>query len=411
MAAAAESTRSRARRRLHSARSTLLLQHPFFATLALRLTLQEDVTCHSAWTDGSRLTYNPDYINTLNHEKLVGLTAHLVMHPACGHHLRRNGRQFERWNEACDQAINWLLENAGFTLPDALRQRDEFRGMNAEAIYALLSDEVDEKKDEEENEGDGQTAAKNDDREQKEQQQQEDAAGSTSEAGLPGEVRDAPQLDGEAVQKGEEEWEEALLSAASQAREMGELPQGVARMIDNLLYPKLPWRELLARFIERNARSDYTWMTPNRRYLHRGLYFPALLNSELQEIAVAIDTSGSIEPRELEQFAAELSAIMEQLPSRLHLFYCDADIQGYRQIERGDLPLTLAPAGGGGTDFRPVFARIEKEQLHPVCLIYLTDLESLHFPDPPPFPVLWVQCGGSCTEPPFGEHISLGQAV
>lgn len=404
-------------RSLQRARTSLLLKHPFFATLALRLPLREDRSCHSAWTDGSCIAYNPGYINVLSQEKLVGLVAHLVMHPACRHHLRRGKRDFKRWNEACDHAINWILEDAGFTLPDCLKPQQDFREMSAEAIYIALAGEEGEESTKEEEPDTSKSNSESEEQEEEEKQQQEESeqGGSEDEGGLPGEVRDSPSLELETEQHGDEEelWEEALLSAASQAREMGKLPDTIARLIEKRLYPQLPWAELLARFIERNARSDYTWMMPNRRYLHQGLYFPALLANELQQIVVAVDTSGSIEQRELNQFAAEISAIMEQFPSRLHLLYCDAAIQGYQQFERADLPISITAKGGGGTDFRPVFAKVESEAIDVACLIYLTDMECLHYPaEIPLYPVLWIQTkakGGVPAEPPFGEIILMNR--
>ncbi len=388
----------------------MLLRHPFFATLALRLRLQEDRSCHSAWTDGECFAYNPDYINSISHEKLVGLTAHLVMHPACGHHLRRNGRDFKRWNTACDYAINWILEDAGFDLPESLKHRQEFREMSAEAIYTELLGENSEESEQQDVPEEKEATAESDQNEEEQQQQADsDSYGQDSEAGVPGEVRDSPQLEVELRQDGtDSSWDEALLSAASHAREMGKLPEGVARLVDVRLYPQLPWAELLARFIERNARSDYTWMMPNRRYLHQDLFFPALLESELQQIVVAVDTSGSIEAEELNRFAVEITAIMEQFPSRLHLLYCDAAIQEYKQFEKNDLPVTIEPKGGGGTDFRPVFDKVKQEEIKAACLIYLTDMECLYYPaESPPYPVLWIQTGGKRTTPPFGEVICM----
>ncbi len=395
-------------RSLLRARTTLLLKHPFFATLALRLPLKEDRSCHSAWTDGSCFAYNPEYINALSQEKLVGLTAHLVMHPACRHHLRRGDRDFKRWNEACDHAINWILEDAGFTLPDALKPRRDFLEMSAESIYLALAGEEGEESTQEEEPDAAESSTESEEQEEQEQEEN-DSGDSEDENGLPGEVRDSPSLELEAEQDGEELlWEEALLSAASQARDMGKLPDGIARLVEDRLYPQLPWAELLARFIERNARTDYTWMMPNRRYLHQGLYFPSLLASELQQIVVAVDTSGSIEQEELNQFAAEISAIMEQFPSRLHLLYCDAAIQGYQQFERADLPISINPKGGGGTDFRPVFSKVTEEGIDVTCLIYLTDMECLQYPsEAPSYPVLWVQTGGKRVTPPFGELVRM----
>jgi len=72
----------------------------------------------------------------------------------------------------------------------------------------------------------------------------------------------------------------------------------------------------------------------------------------LGEIVVAVDTSGSIGKRELEQFAGEISAISEETqPEAIHVVYCDAAVQSTQEF-RASEPVRLEPKGGGGTDFR-----------------------------------------------------------
>ena len=403
------------------ARTSLILNHPFFASLALRLTLQEDTTCHTAWTDGKVFAYNPEYINILSQAKIEGLAAHLVMHPACNHHKRRQSRDPKMWNRACDYAINWILLDAGFTLPDAYLYLEEYRGRSAESVYQILQQGQGEKDSTEdgEQEADGQNSEQEEEEEQvKPEQSDSDSPDDSGEEeqqtpdgdpGLSGEIRDA--LDGDSGNdrpSTETDWDEAFIQAVHNAREIGKLPIGVACLIDKKINPKLNWQELLARFIERSARSDYSWLTPNRRYIHQGLYFPSLSNSELNRVVVGIDTSGSIAPDELSQFAAEISGIMEQYPASIHLIYCDIKVHDYKVFERSDLPVTINPKGGGGTDYRPVFQLIDREGLDPACLIYLTDMECISFPEfEPDYPVVWVKVGTNLREPPFGEVINL----
>jgi predicted metal-dependent peptidase len=72
------------------------------------------------------------------------------------------------------------------------------------------------------------------------------------------------------------------------------------------------------------------------------------------------------------------------------------------------LPLELTPEGGGGTDYRPVFEWVEQEGLDPACLVYLTDMECMHFPRcDPEYPVLWARVGGGGNTPPFGDMIDI----
>ncbi len=401
--------------RIKRARNALILKHPFFASLALRLKVQEDQHCRTAWTDGTVFAYNPSYVSLLSAETLEGLTAHVVMHLACNHHLRRQNRAHDDWNRACDYVINGLLLEAGFTLPEGYLYREDFAEQSAESVYAFLLAEKGESS-EEKGEGDEEPE---DGESNEEDQEQEGGSGSaeTSEEGeegggdpgMSGEVRDAEGGVGQG-EPGEQEmeWNDAVVRAALHARSMGQLPSGVERMINRRIRPQLPWQELLERFIDRSSRSDYSWIVPNRRYLHADIYLPSLKNCDLGHVVVAVDTSGSIQQDEMEMFAAEITSIFSRYPASVQLIYCDSLIQGRSWYERCDLPITITPRGGGGTDYRPVFAAVEREGTAPSCLIYLTDMECISYPQHEPnYPVLWVKTGTSPRRPPFGELIQM----
>jgi len=123
------------------------------------------------------------------------------------------------------------------------------------------------------------------------------------------------------------------------------------------------------------------------------------------EIVIAVDTSGSIGKRELEQFAGEISAISEEAqPEAIHVVYCDAAVQSAQEFRPSE-PVQLEPKGGGGTDFRPVFEWVGKNDIAPVCFIYLTDLCCDLYPEATEYPVLWVT--DSRRKAPFGETIRI----
>ncbi|MCB1829641.1 MAG: hypothetical protein KDI35_05755, partial [Gammaproteobacteria bacterium] len=56
------------------------------------------------------------------------------------------------------------------------------------------------------------------------------------------------------------QWQQRLAGAAQQAMQAGKLGGALARMIDHLLQPQLPWRMLLARYLTNSARDDYSYM-------------------------------------------------------------------------------------------------------------------------------------------------------
>lgn len=90
------------------ARAALVLDHPFFGSIALRLTLKPDPTCSDLWTDGRTLGFNPSYAAALSEAALIGAQAHEVMHLACAHHVRRE----ERDTAALEQGLRHCRQPA-----------------------------------------------------------------------------------------------------------------------------------------------------------------------------------------------------------------------------------------------------------------------------------------------------------
>lgn len=436
---------SRALDKMVKARAGLVLDHPFFATLALRLELREDPACATAWSDGRVLAFNPAYIEVQPLERVKGMQCHEVLHLACSHHTRRGDRDPRLWNRACDYAINYILHDAGLELPDGFLDDPAHRGRSADTIYESLLAEMDESR------GGAQSGAEQD----AEPEEDMDAAaggsrslggrdragsggapedsrsglrpahgsggqsagsGDNADPGQCGEVRDAPAQamgsasDGDGPDQ-EDEWRMAVAQAARVAREAGNMPSAMERLLASALEPRLGWRELLRRFVTESARNDFSWVRPNRRFIHAGLYLPGLDNPELARIAVAVDVSGSIGQEALESFAGELSCVLEEFDTELCVMTCDVNVTTSRRMTRQDLPLRLSASGGGGTDFRPPFELIEKEGEVPASLIYFTDMQCTRYPEEPGYPVLWVTAKEPESPPPFGEVVVMEQSL
>lgn len=363
------------------ARTGLVLDQPFFASLALRLRLKADETCETAWTDGRALGFNPAWIGGLPLDQVKGVLSHEVMHLACVHHIRRGPRDAKKWNQAGDYAINQILSDSKVALPPGHLINPSFSGMSADEIYSLIPDDP------------------------------QGSGGASDDPGGCGAVRDMTGPDGskpspaELAQE-EQNWKVAVAQAATQAKAMGEMPGGLSRLVEEILAPKVDWKEVLRRFVDQSAKNDYAWTRPNRRYLHSGLYLPSLYSETLPPIVIAVDTSGSIDNEQIEQFAAEMTAILREHRTTCNVLYCDTEIAGEETFSSDDLPLKLHPRGGGGTDFRPPFDWVEKQGITPACLIYLTDMCCQQFPDPPGYPVLWAKTEDYGAAP-FGEELTI----
>lgn len=389
------------------AKTQLVMEYPFFGCLALRLITRETREIPTLATDGVSLYYNPEYVDKMDMELVRSAIAHEVMHCALAHPLRRYNRDPMRWNLATDYAINPILKDSGFKLHESWLIDPEYFDMDADTIYNKLpepkviklsgcgmlhdhpmcgggmSDGDGDGKDKKKGKGGG----KDGDKDKK------------GPGGIGHHMSEAD------IRKAESEAKIVLAQAAAVAKMQGKLPASLERMVENIVNPKVDWRQKLRRFLEEISKNDYAWIRPNRKLIASGVYMPGLYSLEVGEVVIAIDTSGSISPKELDAFAAEVSSILESVtPKMIHVIYCDADIAGeVEHYDKFDLPLNLKARGGGGTDFRPPFDWVEKEQMLPKCLIYFTDMCCSSYPEEPHYPVMWMSTSESYRNPPFGE--------
>lgn len=359
------------------ARSRLILDNPFFGTLCLRLKAVEFEEETGA-TDGVHLFYNPKWFEKLTDMERIGFLAHEVMHVVFLHITRRDNRHATKWNVACDYAINNYLVAEGFILPKGGLVDAQYNDMTAEAVYSMLP-EPDKGWD-----------------------------NVSVDFGKCGGVMDHPGTDGTAGKAGaiEAGLTVAIHQAAEAAKAQGKLSANLESIVSDVTDPKVDWKQVLARFLRANNKSDFTWVRPNRRFIGSGLYLPSLHNPCLEEIVIAVDTSGSVSEEELTQFTTETSYILHELaPERVQFLQCDAEINEATEYTRESLPLKVSYKGRGGTRFSPVIDYVNEHHPNTAALVYLTDLGSDDFGDKPQYPVLWVTT--DMTFAPYGEVIKI----
>lgn len=459
-------TESPSHSKLVKARIQLLFSHPFFASLCLRLQfISRAIPTMS--TDGRAIYYGEKFVESLTPAELEGVLAHEAFHCALGHHCRRGTRTSDRWNEACDYAINPIILQNGLVLPADALIKKEFEGLSAEEIYARLAPEPSHGGGGQKPQPDGASGGSRPEAspqvpvadsqaggakkppgpkaagrrkpesapQQKPSNSQPDSSQSQTpnpdrtqqvssqmpnptpppqvqpRPGAIGEVMDAVDDDGDPASvaettEQEQHWAVAAEQAAQLAKSCGNAPLGIDRLLEEARESKKDWRSILREFVAATTPSDYRFCPPNRRYIHAGLYLPSIHREGTGRIVVAVDTSGSIGKEELKQFAGEISAISEEAqPEAIHVVYCDTAVQSTQEFAPSE-PIELEPKGHGGTNFRPVFEWVERNDVRPVCLIYLTDLACDKYPaTSPDYPVLWVT--DSRRIAPFGETLKI----
>lgn len=203
------------------------------------------------------------------------------------------------------------------------------------------------------------------------------------------------------------EWETAVAAGMNAAKAQGKLPGALERFLKDQLEPEVPWQEKIQAFFARKVGSgSYNWRRPDRNWIVRDIYLPGRSGFGAGNVAVAIDTSGSIGQPELDRFFAEMRGIMDEVrPKKLYVIWCDAMVHKVDEVEETSELGGLKPHGGGGTDFRPPFDWIEKHGVELDAMVYLTDGYG-SFPDrEPKYPVLWGDIAGS--KYPWGDVVSV----
>ena len=405
--------------KLAAARTRLILDKPFLGALVLRLPLvaADPKWCQGAMTNAKNLYYNEDYINALDIQQTQFVLAKQALHCALSHFARRQHRIKHRWDLACDYAVNPLLINDGLKAPPETLVDDGYEGMTAEEIYHYIGD-----LDNEDSELEKQSEDPPDDQDNPNQDgsDQQPSSGARDQEPQPssdsGEDDNSEKLDGLAPQPAaltpqeQEElsvqWQQRLAGAAQTAIQAGKLGGSMARMVDFMLQPKLPWRMLLARYMTASARDDYSYSRPSSR---RGdpAIFPSMRSAQIN-IAVGIDISGSVNDKDMNEFMSEVDAIKANMRARITILPCDAALaEGapfvFEPWDEIKLPNELK--GGGGTDFCPVFDWLDLQDQQPDLLVYFTDCQG-DFPDmEPSYPVIWLVKGKSSA--PWGQRVQL----
>lgn len=153
------------------------------------------------------------------------------------------------------------------------------------------------------------------------------------------------------------------------SKDYGNLPGGVRQYLDLLvesLKPKVNWRRIVRLFAASSNRTflKNTIRRPSKRYGTT----PGIKVKRKQKILVAIDTSGSVQTDELNEFFNEIYYIWRQ-GSEVLVVECDVKIHRHYQF-KGTLPKMVL--GRGGTDFNAPL-QFANEEYNPDAIFYFTD--------------------------------------
>ena len=348
--------------RFNDAVSILLLSHPFFGNLLLKMRHAPDDQIPTLYVSRSELHYNPDFMDTLTEDEAVFVVAHEVMHqawmhlPRLQHYLDTgvgpDGKPLDPqlYNQALDYPMNHALVvgKVGRPMPkekfplclDAKRFPES---MTPEEVYCILK---------------------------------EDQKNGRSDAGQkPLDIHDgAASEDG----TGDPITAADVLQAAEIHKAIkGSYPAGLERLIGKIRKPdRSPWA-ILRKFVTSNLPgADRTsWRRLQRRMIVRGVGMPGPVADGAGIVGIVGDTSGSIGEEMLNLFASHMAAIIDDArPKEIRIYWTDTRVNQVDVVKASsDLRrvFTHPIKGGGGTDMPKGVAAAVEDKCN--VIVVLTD--------------------------------------
>ena len=346
-----------AEERITQSRVRLLLTKPFFGQLAVRLKIEDASSwIPTAATCGRKFMFNREFVDSLSDDMLDFLVGHEVLHCVFDHMQARGEREPQLYNAAADYNINMTLVEQNIGKPiseDKLGGGKicldwKYQGWNSYEIYDDLFENRKDAKGMDVHLEDG------------------------TDTGEDKDGKSAPSMTEAEKKELADEIKQATIQAAQSAGQG--VPEAIKRMINELIAPKMDWRDVLRTQLESSIKADFTFMRPSKR--SGDVLFPGMNKDELLNIAVALDTSGSISQTMLRDFLSEVQGIMDQYQAyKVHIFQFDTGVYGVDEFTSDD-GRTMADyelKGGGGTDFDVVFNYMEQYNIEPDQLVMFTD--------------------------------------
>ena len=377
--------------RVYTSRMRILCEYGFYGILLTHMRFSIDEGCDTAYTDGERIAFSPDFIDQLSDPEIDFVLMHEILHVALQHCFRTGDRDPQTFNIACDIVVNSNIKHSRGDKDSAITLRrygtamhltpdgDEGYEYTAEEVYEMLVDHCKKHN----------VAVNPDagfDEHDKWGKPRAGAGATNNEDGYLSDL-----------------WGQRVMDAAKAAEAMdavngrGTVPAGVDRLIGELTNPTVDWRTVLADFVSEEI-TDYSFFPPDRRFSDSDFFLPDLNDKEdrAENILFMVDTSGSMSNEMIAEVYSEIKGAIDQFGGKLTgwLGFFDAKAYAAKPFDSVSDLLAIRPKGGGGTDFQVIFDYVRKETLDstPAAIVILTDG---YCPFPPEsesmgIPVLWI---------------------
>lgn len=415
-------------KRLLLSRMRILYNHGFYGLLLMHMIYAVSEEIETACTDGVRITFGIDFLDSLSDSELDFVMMHEILHVVLQHCFRGDVEDPEAYNIAADIVVNSniMLENgmkaSSITLskygiamhvaPDG-KEGHEY---TAEQVYAMLPKNLNKK-------GNNKSPGSADGRAKKGNNKSPGSAVGRAKKEISKEQHQPVRVWDDHSQWGKYEEDDTLhdvwlkrFEDAAEAIEIrdpsnarGLLPAFAERILKELKKSQTDWRTILNDFVQEEV-VDYSFAPPDRRFDDSPFFLPDFNGKEdrVEDILFMIDTSGSMSDDMIAAAYSEVKGAIDQFNGKLKgwLGFFDAAIIKPQPFSDENEFKIIKPAGGGGTDFQIIFEYVfhHMSDKLPASIIILSDGDA-------PFPleklaggipVLWL-LNNEEVNPPWGK--------
>jgi predicted metal-dependent peptidase len=353
------------------------LAHALYALVPVAEPAVPRITCDERW----RVYVNPDWLTTTDVPDVARELAHVTWHLLLEHADRARDQHVDAttsraWTEASDATVAHTLGHDGLCpsdLPSAV-DLELPPGRSAEEYFAVIARM--------------QVPTDPDPR-----ALPPDAGCGSAVDGVRREHELPPDVDvGEVLPEDARDIRRRVAIdyvEHQERRGRGDTPGDAWRWATQILQPKVRWEPLLAGAVRRaagwaNGRTDHTYSRPSRRQSTTPRILLPGLRRPVPQVAVVVDTSGSVDDVLLGRALGEVDGALRGLgvaDSSVCVYSCDAAVHQVQRVRRArDARL----AGGGGTDMRVGIRAAAGQRPRPDLIVVFTDGDTPWPRTPPP---------------------------
>jgi predicted metal-dependent peptidase len=386
--------------KLQAARLRLATERPYMSAALYNLVPVERPGLGTLAVDKWwRLYYDPEAVATWDVIHLAGVLYHEIAHLLRAHHERFEHAEKTTANVSTDIEINDDIRDEGVQLPEGALYPEAFNlpaGLLAEEYYAKLTQGQQSQQGQQGQQGQQSQQGGNSAEGSADGQQGQNAAAKADGNGKP--VPTCGRC-GSCAHGHQEPWElsspessgvpgvseaeaevirrqvaHEIVRIAAQSKERGSVPAHWRRWAEEKLRPKVDWRRQLRAAVRAalatvSGAADYSYRKLPRRRLPN-IVTPGLVQP-VPNVAVILDTSGSMDDKNVSQALAELKGVLKAIgATSVTVLVVDAAVH---TVQRVFDPRQVKLVGGGGTDMRVGIDAALKLRPRPHVIIVLTD--------------------------------------